>query len=598
MVCIWTTSVLLTWGVASLRAIIMNMHTWASRLLKPKLQACVYGVSEGLQKTDQNSSQTSSVQTLRHTPECPDLSATGGSPTLSAGKSDPAAHAPACLPRTPHRQQSSATGSSQSDNPGQSALSESQQSRNAQSEPPNIATTSPHLSKCNIDTISFHDDLNPFSGSCTTRTPGLFGRATGGKPSQNLFSNHSGSNGGSSNSAASGVQNLLLGRRLPRTNGVRSSSRAEKPQTIMSADNSTEGSPLGPSKPAKDGLDVSSLQSEISAIVNRIFAQPPSNRGSSEISSVDDYNEPGSNPRFQEDMTSAKTTTSSEEQNGTPVAPGLFGGGRPSNSNTFGLVDRNVTPKSDDLFGDDQSDNGNLSGSSDRNGTPTFSGFFGGGCSGSSSTVRLGGPHSTSTASGLVGSGHFGNCDRNVLSTPRGLFGGCGVGSSSPSGLFDRNVTPTPHGPSSRGGFGNSSTTMAASAGTQNLAPTPCSSGGGTRQTSQPTGFGPFATLQPADRPVGTSSIASGTTFVSQQPTVGGASRISNAVQSSISIPTSGSEYRQDSASESDSEDGLNLVGDTDSDATSVAENDWISEDDGYLSGASQESWVHPRDRR
>lgn len=41
MVCIWSTSVRLTWGVAALRAIIMNMHTWASRLLKPKLQSAI-----------------------------------------------------------------------------------------------------------------------------------------------------------------------------------------------------------------------------------------------------------------------------------------------------------------------------------------------------------------------------------------------------------------------------------------------------------------------------------------------------------------------------------------------------------------------------
>ncbi|OAL50254.1 hypothetical protein IQ07DRAFT_680569 [Pyrenochaeta sp. DS3sAY3a] len=38
MVCIWSTSIRLTWGIAALRAVIKNMHTWASRLLKPKLQ--------------------------------------------------------------------------------------------------------------------------------------------------------------------------------------------------------------------------------------------------------------------------------------------------------------------------------------------------------------------------------------------------------------------------------------------------------------------------------------------------------------------------------------------------------------------------------
>lgn len=41
MVCIWSTSVQLTWGVAALRAIIRNMHIWASRLLKPRLQIWV-----------------------------------------------------------------------------------------------------------------------------------------------------------------------------------------------------------------------------------------------------------------------------------------------------------------------------------------------------------------------------------------------------------------------------------------------------------------------------------------------------------------------------------------------------------------------------
>jgi hypothetical protein len=49
MICIWSTSVRLTWGVASLRSIVLNMHTWASRVLKPKIQACVYQVSRNLQ---------------------------------------------------------------------------------------------------------------------------------------------------------------------------------------------------------------------------------------------------------------------------------------------------------------------------------------------------------------------------------------------------------------------------------------------------------------------------------------------------------------------------------------------------------------------
>lgn len=48
MICIWSTSVRLTWGVASLRSIILNMHVWASRVLKPKIQAGVYQVSRRL----------------------------------------------------------------------------------------------------------------------------------------------------------------------------------------------------------------------------------------------------------------------------------------------------------------------------------------------------------------------------------------------------------------------------------------------------------------------------------------------------------------------------------------------------------------------
>ena len=48
MVCIWSTSVELIWGVASVHAIIKNMHIWASRLLKPKIQACIFQVARKL----------------------------------------------------------------------------------------------------------------------------------------------------------------------------------------------------------------------------------------------------------------------------------------------------------------------------------------------------------------------------------------------------------------------------------------------------------------------------------------------------------------------------------------------------------------------
>lgn len=48
MRCIWSTSMRLTWGVVSLRAIIKNMHTWSSRLLKPKLQVAILQASKCL----------------------------------------------------------------------------------------------------------------------------------------------------------------------------------------------------------------------------------------------------------------------------------------------------------------------------------------------------------------------------------------------------------------------------------------------------------------------------------------------------------------------------------------------------------------------
>ena len=61
MICIWSTSVSLTWGVVSLRSIILNMHTWASRVLKPKIQACIHQVSRYLQAATPCSSQLASV---------------------------------------------------------------------------------------------------------------------------------------------------------------------------------------------------------------------------------------------------------------------------------------------------------------------------------------------------------------------------------------------------------------------------------------------------------------------------------------------------------------------------------------------------------
>lgn len=59
MVCIWSTSIELTWGVASLRAIIRNMHTWSSRLLKPRLQMAISQVTKNAQKSGHIDAQNS-----------------------------------------------------------------------------------------------------------------------------------------------------------------------------------------------------------------------------------------------------------------------------------------------------------------------------------------------------------------------------------------------------------------------------------------------------------------------------------------------------------------------------------------------------------
>ncbi|KAH7070236.1 hypothetical protein FB567DRAFT_216878 [Paraphoma chrysanthemicola] len=62
MVCIWSTSALLTWGIASIRAVIMNMQTWATRLLKPKIQhAIVEALRRGQRPTKVGSQESSSA---------------------------------------------------------------------------------------------------------------------------------------------------------------------------------------------------------------------------------------------------------------------------------------------------------------------------------------------------------------------------------------------------------------------------------------------------------------------------------------------------------------------------------------------------------
>lgn len=115
MVCIWTTSVQLTWGVASLRAILINMHIWASRLLKPKLQGCVHRISASLQHMSPNYPGASSSRAPCSSSNVPPSEAIQTSkshanePGVDTGGISPQSN----LPQTPQRQRAFATVDSQ-----------------------------------------------------------------------------------------------------------------------------------------------------------------------------------------------------------------------------------------------------------------------------------------------------------------------------------------------------------------------------------------------------------------------------------------------------------------------------------------------------
>lgn len=159
MVCIWTTSVQLTWGVASLRAIIMNMHIWSSRLLKPKLQAAVSKVSRNFQVYQhQLPNKSLPAATLR----------VPGADGDSLVQSSPITHIEGydlSQPRTPERHITLASPP-RIDTPIPSTSPEDTSPRHKN----RVEEASNSQSKTNFG----------FGGRSTTRTPGLFGRATGG----------------------------------------------------------------------------------------------------------------------------------------------------------------------------------------------------------------------------------------------------------------------------------------------------------------------------------------------------------------------------------------------------------------------------------
>jgi hypothetical protein len=91
MACIWSSSVQLTWGVAALRAIVMNMHTWASRVLKPQLQARVLQILQAEVESPKTSNETPDDEpTLQSLFASPQVNATCASKPPSSTAPTPA----------------------------------------------------------------------------------------------------------------------------------------------------------------------------------------------------------------------------------------------------------------------------------------------------------------------------------------------------------------------------------------------------------------------------------------------------------------------------------------------------------------------------
>jgi hypothetical protein len=160
MVCVWSTSVRLTWGVASLRAIIKNMHTWSSRLLKPRLQVAI---SQASRITPVNNLFDFHRPCSRCLPR----------PTFNWLEANPT-NSPYTAPSTSHKvtpeRQSMPVPRTRIDTPTPSRSPENTSPRtNSQAQKGVNSRNSP----------MFVTNNNAFGDRSTTRTPGLFGRATG-----------------------------------------------------------------------------------------------------------------------------------------------------------------------------------------------------------------------------------------------------------------------------------------------------------------------------------------------------------------------------------------------------------------------------------
>jgi hypothetical protein len=172
MVCIWSTSVRLTWGVASLRAIIKNMHTWSSRLLKPRLQVAISQASRSIPVNNLFDFH----RPWNRYPLIPTVNCLGAEPTNSPHTAPSTSPKVAPIiaqlfgkPMTPERHNTPAP---------RTRIDTPTPSRSPENTCPRSNTQAKELPNSR-NGLMFGTNNNAFGDHSTTRTPGLFGRATG-----------------------------------------------------------------------------------------------------------------------------------------------------------------------------------------------------------------------------------------------------------------------------------------------------------------------------------------------------------------------------------------------------------------------------------
>lgn len=576
MVCIWTTSVLLTWGVASLRAILMNMHTWASRLLKPKLQACVYGVSEGLQRTEHSRLQSLFARQPRRASYTPDANTTEVS-SKSARGPELADCSERFIPVTPRRQQKDVARSPQSGRPRRAVLKEAPIPCDTQSPPPSPSAFSPCSANCDTNTGS--DDTDPFGGSGTTPTPGLCGQATSGNTSQKLTASPPGP---TSNALASAPKLILLGAHLPCQTGAHLPERLAKHHTFVPAVEDTHSEPIRPSESEKtsspSSVDDSSLISEITAIARRTFALTPS-KGSV----LDESSEFYSNLRCQ------KMTTGTASAGGAASRSSL-GSDQLGDSNICSVVHRNMMSTSSSPSDRAKADNSKASIPSERNHSPRSRDLLHG-VQSEVGTIweKLEGKAAGSPKRPPSEPLH---CDKEAIPVvnacespfdiaqeiaPGPVYAGVESSSNSSINTPVRNTTSTPIGSSCFKGSASRDVTDDTSAGARNSDQTPSTPNGNAEKAFQPKRSSPSTTVPSKTSLSGPDSDGSRKDFGLQKNESFGTQTASNAIQSSVPMSPSWFEYEGEPDSGSDPRDKRNSTSDADSMNTSMTRDEWVS---------------------